>query len=206
MRKVDPYRSFDGASRALDNGGRPWNLFTHAADRVITRAEIGKAGGAGGWAAKLVFFDLVTSCLDEGEREELARRLEPKLRARWLRERPVHRPCGDLRPEDEPKRPRVVEGRVRRVAAGDDRVGCVPVTVIVANVPMTSMVPATKVHDVFEVGEGGDTCLVLARRGTSMEEGRRARFGGLLKKGTASGAKGAPPRHFLDASFWLPLE
>ena len=63
MKKLQPYRSFDGANRSLDNGGRLWNVFTTAGDRVITKAEIAAAGGGGGWAGALLFFEMMTSRL-----------------------------------------------------------------------------------------------------------------------------------------------
>lgn len=43
MREVQPYRTERGLLKALDNGGRFFNIFTKAGDAQITRAELAKA-------------------------------------------------------------------------------------------------------------------------------------------------------------------
>jgi hypothetical protein len=48
MKHLAPCRSFEGASRALDDGGRLWHVLTRAGDRVVASAELGRAGASGG--------------------------------------------------------------------------------------------------------------------------------------------------------------
>ena len=45
MREVVPYRTLGGAKRALDNGGRFFNLFAEADDGVVSGAELARAAG-----------------------------------------------------------------------------------------------------------------------------------------------------------------
>ena len=207
MRKVEPYRSFDGANRALDNGGRLWNLFTEAADRVITKAEIAKAGGGGGWIGALLFFDLSTSRLNEGEREELVHRLSPKLRRRWRQQGPeVVTPAGLDRLENT-KRPYLVEGVARKVEEKSLTTAFIPITTMIGNVPITTMTPITEVFAVYEVrGDRGGTGLVLARKGSGLKDGTRARFAGTLRPGQAGKEKGSRRRGYLSARFYLELD
>ncbi len=45
MRELKPYRTMQGLQKAIDNGGRFYNLLTHADDHIVTRAELAKAAG-----------------------------------------------------------------------------------------------------------------------------------------------------------------
>lgn len=203
MRRVEPYRSFDGANRALDNGGRIWNVFTQAGDRVITKAELSKAGAAGGWAGALLFFELATSALTEGEREELVLRLSPKLRRRWRQSRPELAAPGGLDALSERKRPYLVEGVVRRVEDKTVVTGFIPITTMIGNVPVTTMTPITDVYSVHELtGDRGGRCQVLAAKRTNLPEGVRVRVGGHLRPGQAGKEKGARRRNFLSGRFY----
>lgn len=202
MKHVEPYLSFEGASRALDNGGRLWNVFTTAGDRVITGGELGKAGAGGGVAGALLFFDLATSRLKESEREELARRLEPKLRRRWRDSRPLPVSPGDLAGVADAKRPLIVQGVARRLDKSDVSVGHVTVRVMVGSVSVPVQTPATQVHAVYEVTDGARSCHVLAALRTALPEGERLVFGGTLARGTAGADAGGPERLFLDGRYW----
>ena len=207
MKKVEPYRSFAGADRALDNGGRIWNVFTHAADRVITKAEISVAGGGGGWAGALLFFEMATSALSPGEREELVHRLDPKLRRRWRQSGPERIAPGRLDELSDKKRPYFVEGVARSVEDKTLVTGFVPVTTMIGNVPVTTMTPITELYTVYELtGDRGGTCQVLAPRRSSLPEGPRVRVGGLLRPGQAGKDKGSRRRNFLSARFYQLAE
>ena len=207
MKRVTPYRTFEGAARSLDNGGRLWNLFTHAGDRVITQAEIGKAGGGGGgWAGALVFFDLSTGLLKEGEREELSMRLEPKVRRRWRQSRPGRLRPHELDAADEPKRPWIVTGRARRCEKGEDGLGFLPVMVMVGNVPVQTWQPAADVRAVFEISDETGSCLALAGKRAELPEGALVRLGGTITEGRHGKEKSAGPRRYLDVRYWCPVE
>ena len=207
MKRVQPYRSFDAANRSLDNGGRLWNVFTSAGDRVITKAEISKAGAGSGWANALLFFDLMSSRLNEGEREELLHRLTPKLRRRWRQQGPELVSPGKLDSLDDTKRPYLLEGQARRVEEKSLTTGFIPVTTMIGNVPVTQQIPVTELFVVFEVtGARGGIGRVLARKGSKLADGSRARFGGTLRKGQAGKEKRSKARNFLSARFYLELD
>jgi hypothetical protein len=40
MKKVTPYKRYSNALKALDNGGRFYNIFTNARDDKVSRAEL----------------------------------------------------------------------------------------------------------------------------------------------------------------------
>ena len=45
MREIKPYKTVRGLTKAIDNGGRFYNLFSHAQDNVVSRGELAKAAG-----------------------------------------------------------------------------------------------------------------------------------------------------------------
>ena len=46
MRELVPYKTLHGAQKALDNGGRFYNLFSAAADAIIEPSELARAAGS----------------------------------------------------------------------------------------------------------------------------------------------------------------
>lgn len=64
MREVHPYKTAGGLLKALDNGGRFFNIFTRAGDDKITRSELAKAAGEFGSTPKAVlFFEMAQQAL-----------------------------------------------------------------------------------------------------------------------------------------------
>jgi hypothetical protein len=45
MRAIEPYKTVRGAAKALDNGGRFYNLLTQAGDKVVDAGELARADG-----------------------------------------------------------------------------------------------------------------------------------------------------------------
>jgi len=91
MKQIVPYRTLQGALKALDNGGRFYNVFTKAKDEVITDSELYKAAGVfSDKAQAFLFFELALSGLSEVDRDRVIQRLSGELRSAYLRERPKH--------------------------------------------------------------------------------------------------------------------
>ena len=52
MRELIPYKTYHGAQRALDNGGRFYSMFAKSGDEVIDHAELARAAGVYSTGAK----------------------------------------------------------------------------------------------------------------------------------------------------------
>lgn len=84
MRAIRPYRTLAGAKRALDNGGRFYNLLSRADDEEVTAGELSRAAGVHSLGTEaFLFLDLALSELTEQDRTEVISLLEPRLRARY---------------------------------------------------------------------------------------------------------------------------
>ena len=90
MREVQPYQTERGLLRALDNGGRFFNIFTKAGDDRITRAELAKAAGTFGSAPKAaLFFEMAQQGLPTASRARAVAALGPNARKDNKKFRPV---------------------------------------------------------------------------------------------------------------------
>ena len=89
MRELVPYKTLRGAQKALDNGGRFFNLFSAAADNVVDPSELAKASGSLSLGTKaFLFFEMALLDLPPEERAETTALLSPDLRKRFENERP----------------------------------------------------------------------------------------------------------------------
>jgi hypothetical protein len=210
MRKVKPYRTFHGAARALDNGGRFFNLFTRAGDDVVSRAELARvAGVTGGVTGALVFFEMALCELGEGDRSRLVAMLEPKLRRR-LRDEPVE----SIAPERFARnavagRPYIVEGRAKKVASKTGISGFIFIPVTAGNVTSFSMIPITEVYDVYEVSgtrvKSGPGCRLTLRKKTDIALSRPIRWGGVAKEQHATKDRDSRKDLYLEPCCYMPL-
>ncbi|WP_211324733.1 hypothetical protein [Chitinophaga skermanii] len=90
MEKITPFKNAEEAIASLDNGGRFYNIFTHANDQVITEAEVGKVAGM--FADKqqsILFFELATQLLDETSKAAVIAQFDEKLQASYEQFKPV---------------------------------------------------------------------------------------------------------------------
>ena len=115
VRLVQPYKTLSGALRALDNGGRFFNLFTRRGDQVVSVAELKKVAGVYGQdQAAALFFELSTAELDGHDRRRLTEALGPKARKVHQRHRPQQLDAQDFAERAKAGKGYLVEGRLRK--------------------------------------------------------------------------------------------
>lgn len=190
MQKVYPYRSLSGARKALDNGGRFYNLLTKAGDGIVTAAELKKAAGKFlDDQATSLFFELALSELDEADRAEIEAALEPE--ARGLRR--LHRPTW-LAPAAFPSQARagktyVLEGEVERVD-DEDVTGIIFVPILVGNVTTIMPIPTSHQYSVYTLkgSTASEPCMILTPK-QAIDLRGTCRFGGIAKEGEVGEAE-----------------
>ena len=84
MREIEPYRNLQELQKAIDNGGRFYNLFTAADDAVVSPGELAKAAGVftAGMEAFL-FLELAQQKLSAEDRKAVFELLQPSLQKRF---------------------------------------------------------------------------------------------------------------------------
>ena len=182
MRELQPYKTLLGAQRALDNGGRFYNMFARTGDEIIDHAELARAAGVYSTGAKaFLYFEMGLMDLPPDQKEVIVARLSPDLLGKYKNQRPAI------------LRPSTVESR--GWAGETTIVSGYPVFVedktqftgfIVLIVPVIVMVPIFDQFDVYEVYDTPDLrtprTVIATTRGTKRLDSVHTRFGGILKE------------------------
>lgn len=89
MRELTPYKTLHGAHRALDNGGRFYNLFAKSGDDIVDPAELAKAAGVHSSGIKaFLHFEMALLDLPSEDQKEIVSRLPPELMEKYAQQRP----------------------------------------------------------------------------------------------------------------------
>ncbi len=90
MREIHPYKTVKGLLKAIDNGGRFYNLFSHSDDNAVSKGELAKAAGVfSSGANAILFLEMAQQELSPENRVTVERILEPTLRTKYRRQRPT---------------------------------------------------------------------------------------------------------------------
>jgi len=208
MKEVTPYKTLTGALRALDNGGRFFNLFTHAGDGEIEGSEVSKASGRmAGKSDALLFFMLAISQLTDTEQATLIDHLSEGLRSHiqeaglgWV---PVHR----FHQSASLHQPILLEGFPFFIKDRTQLTSFVPIPITTNNVTTMMMVPVFERFDVYEVfghadGTGRKALVALphAKQKKTLEP-RRTSFAGKIKEMVLEPKKTKKP--FVEVCYML---
>ena len=205
MRQLSPYRTVQGARRALDNGGRFYNLLTRAGDNVVEGVELARAAGVySSDAMAFLHFEMALMDLPPEERAEVLSLLVPDLRAQLEAKRPRVLLPSRVEPEGRAGVPAIVTGYPRFV---EDKTQLQGFIVMVA--PVIMMVPITDEFDVYEVFDSEDQAyprtLIATVRGSKRLDDARTRFGGVLKELRFEDKTGREHGLYMEAAYYTPL-
>jgi hypothetical protein len=189
MKQVTPYKTMGGAMRALDNGGRFFNLFTHAGDGEITQSEVSKAAGImGGQIYAMLFFQLAISRLSAADQASLIDHLTGRLRDR-LRHSPAKNiPIAQFKRSVELDQPVIVEGYPVYTEDRTQFTGFITVPMTVNNVTTMMMIPIVDQFDIYEVFQQSDktgpSALIAVTKMKRIRKlgGNRVAFAGIAKE------------------------
>jgi len=182
MKRITPYKTVTGAVRALDNGGRFYNLFTTAGDDTITKAELAKVAGAfKDMQTAMLFFDLATLDLSDGDRQKLTKSLGPKLRkARATNRTDVVSPAEFVRAGRAGKS-YLIEGVPEPIDEEAVQTGVIMVPMMIGKVMMVMPMPTSECFSVYTLGQGRRSpCLILAKKSVRLSSAVH-RFAGVAK-------------------------
>ena len=209
MKTIQPYKTVAGALRALDNGGRFFNLFTSAGDDVVTSAELKKAAGVfSSDQSAYLFFAMALFDFDDGSRGEVEGRLDSGLRDGFGRLGPKVVAPAEFDTQRSLKSC-IVEGYPRRVADKDVE-GFMTMPIQVGQVTTMMMIPTSESYQVYEIYETraqtGACCRVMWPKSPwSPGKGARVRFGGIAKQENATEKKHSSKRSILEPRYYTLL-
>ena len=205
MRQLSPYRTVQGAKRALDNGGRFYNLFTRAGDNVVEGVELARAAGVySSDAMAFLHFEMALMDLAPEEQEEVRALLAPGLRAELETKRPKVLLPSQVEWKGAAGFPAIVTGYPRFV---EDKTELKGFIIMVA--PVIMMVPIVDEFDVYEVFDTADQAyprtLIATVRGSKRLDGSRTRFGGVFKDLEFEDKTSRQHGLYMEAAYYTPL-
>jgi hypothetical protein len=187
VRSCRPYKTVEGARRALDNGGRLFDLLSSRDDGVVSAGELKRASGALNKHIAFLYFDLVCSLLPRDELKNMVARFDDRLRADYREARPRWLSLRELWARPRPGTCVVLEGVVDEQPAGTGWGGDVGG-------------PAWRTF--FRLNDGDGDSVALVNAGTRGGRGIPVRLGGVVEKNKPGVA---PPGPLVQAVYYVPL-
>ncbi len=205
MREIVPYKTFNGALDALDNGGRFFNLFTNTDDQKVETSEIAKAAGV--FSADMrafVFFEMALMDLPPDARKHLILHFSPDLMERYQTFRPLVVRPSLVESTGTAELPAIVTGYPVYVENKSQFKGFI---VMVA--PVIMFIPLTDVFDVYEVFDSPDMSIpktvIATTRGSKRLDSIYSRFGGVLKELEFDDKTGKKHSLYLETLYYTPM-
>jgi hypothetical protein len=206
LRQIRPYRTLQGAKRALDNGGRFYNLWTKAGDDIVDPGELARAAGvASSDARAFLYFEMALMDLPRGKRAEMLSLLSPDLKKRLERNRTSVLQPSLVEEEGVAGTSAIVTGYPVFL---DDETEFKGFIVMVT--PIIALIPIMDQYDVYEVYDSPERVMpktvIATVRGLKRPDGVFSRFGGVLKELHFEDKTGKEHGLFLEAMFYTPLD
>ena len=205
MREIVPYKTFNGALNALDNGGRFFNLFTKTDDQKVETSEIARAAGV--FSADMrafVFFEMALMDLPPDVRKHLISHFSPDLMERYQTFRPLTVRPSLVESTGSAGQPAIVTGYPVFVEKKSQFRGFI---IMVA--PVIMFIPITDVFDVYEVFDSPDTSVpktvIATTRGSKRLDTIYYRFGGILEELEFDDKTGKKHGLYLETLYYTPV-
>ena len=205
MRQIKPYQTVWGARRALDNGGRFYNLWAKAGDDVVDAGELARAAGVHSSDMRaFLHFQMALMDLPEKQKAEVRSLLSPDLEKRLQTNRARVLSPSVVEAKGIAGVPAIVTGYPSYV---EDRTQLRGFVVMVT--PVIMMIPIMDQFDVYEVYDTPEQIeprtVIATVRGSKRLDGIYARFGGVLKELHFEDKTGKDHGLYLEAMYYTPL-
>jgi hypothetical protein len=205
MRQIKPYQTVWGARRALDNGGRFYNLWARAGDNVVDAGELARAAGVHSSDMRaFLHFEMALMDLPEEQKAEVRSLLSPALQSRLQKTRPRVLNPSVVESQGAAGVPAIVTGYPWFI---EDRTQFQAFIVLVT--PVITLIPIIDQFDVYEVYDRpeqiGPRTLIATVRGSKRLDGVYSRFGGVLKELHFEDKTGKDHGLYLEATYYTPL-
>lgn len=210
MRELKPYRTMHGLQRAIDNGGRFYNLLTTADDRVVTRAELAKAAGVfSAGVNAFLFLEMAQQELSADDQESVVGLLEANLRRKYRNSRPQVLFPSQIEAQGSAGRSVIVTGYPRFVEDRTQFSGFIMIPIMAGSVTTFVMIPIFDKFDVYEVFDDRrmrkPNSMIATVRGKRLSHEGPIRFGGILRKLTFKDKTAKSHDFYLETVFYTKL-
>jgi hypothetical protein len=210
MRVVTPYKTFRAALRALDNGGRFYDLLAKARDEKIAFSEIAKVAGVfTSYSSAFLFFDLAIYQLSPREKHRLVSSFSEFQAAMYRANGPVHMRPSEVDSAGKAGNTAIVAGHIRHVKRREEFGGFIMMPMMTGSNTLPMMVPIYDQFDVYEVrdaeSEGLSGTLVATSRGSRFRGETAVRLGGYLRALAFRDAARGRHKLYLETVYYTPI-
>lgn len=206
MKHIEPFVNVADALVSLDNGGRFYNIFTHANDGLITMGELSKATHEWDDLAKMILYlDVSLAKLSENEKEEIVARFDTKLKKIYDEHHALVMKTDDILGDIPVSRNVIVKGKPVDIHDNTHTLGFSTITVMVGEVMTLTNVPIEDTYALYTLPTDLDDSFYVGvnKNGDQLPDGELI-LGGIMKK--AEQDKEHPTeRWFLDVEYFMAL-
>lgn len=205
MQKTETYKTATEALKALDNGGRFYNMFTSENDEVISLPEVGKVAGVFIDRQKsILFLDLSISELSQVETDMILEKMDSSLQSAWQKYK-----SGRFTPSEAVtgaaiSSNAIIKGIPRLTDSKSTLSGFVVVSVLVNKVPLVMPVPITDLYDIYEVRDeaGSDAFLIAHTASKEKLPEELINVAGVIKEMSTEEGETDPSKKFLEVVYY----
>ena len=209
MKQIIPFTSFEEAIQAFDNGGKFFNLFSHAKDGVVTPAELGKVAGVTLDRQEMILYLMMSiSQLDQHSKERILAHLDPELFGLYEKHCPASMSIAQLVQKGEAGTSIILTGTPKKVTSTENFEGSIMVPVIVDTVTSFTIVPIVTTYDVYKLTceETGLTATVAHHKEKLPLPEKKLKMGGMLTSLNQSETAGQLNQVFLEVQYYIEEE
>lgn len=206
MKHIIPFTTFQEALEAFDNGGKFFNLFSHAHDGVVSPAELGKVAGVSNDKQTMILFLMMSiSHLDNRSKERVLARLDSELFDLYEKYRPVHMSLDQMAERGKAGISASLVGIPKKTTSSTEFGGTILVPVVVGAVTSFTMVPIVASYEVYEFSSPESDTVVLVAHPKEKEPlpERKLRIGGMLTSLNHSEHPEQADQVFLEVQYYM---
>lgn len=205
MNKIIPFKNLQEAETALDNGGRFYNLFTHAQDGQISSQELSKVAGLFSDQQKsILFLELSLLRLEASAKEQLLKSFSDELKQAYDKHCPQHLSPSEASIKGNLSSTAIIRGIPQKVEARTEFNGFIMIPIVAGNVTTFSMIPIFDEYDVYHIHDQaqGGSFFVAHYRGAGQLPEKCIIAGGILKELEIKENGEKKPRKFLETLYY----
>ncbi|MEM1135001.1 MAG: hypothetical protein AAGI07_04115 [Bacteroidota bacterium] len=209
MKKIEAYGNIDEAVKALDNGGRFYNILTKKNDGIISEAELGKVGGIFNDTQKMIlFFELSTSKLNQTKKEALISKMEEDLRTTFGKYKPQELLPSEADEKGMISSNAIIKGIPKLIETKSDFNGFIMVPIIANNVTTFVMVPIIDQYDIYELRDEqfSKTFLIAHAKSSNKLPHKKMKVAGVLKELKANSDEKEASKKILETIYFQEID
>jgi hypothetical protein len=204
MQTIKPYTTTLEAIKALDNGGRFYNLLTKANDGVITSAEIGKTAGVfNNKQLNILFLEVALLKLDENEKNSILSRLEEKVKSDYTKYKPQYLLPSEIAEKGKIASGLIVTGVPKLIDSKTRFNGFIMVPIMTGKVMTMTMIPIYESYDVYELRDevSSKTFIIAHSKNKNKLSEEKITLAGIIKELKTSKKSDSNAEKFLEITY-----